>query len=63
MIERWMRDDVLAAAQELRPVAEEAGDPLLRSPFAAGVHEGRQPVRFVPQGGSFPSHAHGQAAP
>ena len=25
MIERWMRDDVLAAVQELRPVAEEAG--------------------------------------
>jgi aryl-alcohol dehydrogenase-like predicted oxidoreductase len=25
MIERWMRDDVLAAVQELRPVAGEAG--------------------------------------
>jgi aryl-alcohol dehydrogenase-like predicted oxidoreductase len=25
MIQRWMRDDVLAAVQELRPVAEEAG--------------------------------------
>jgi aryl-alcohol dehydrogenase-like predicted oxidoreductase len=25
MIQRWMRDDVLTAVQELRPVAEEAG--------------------------------------
>ncbi|MBT2551160.1 aldo/keto reductase, partial [Arthrobacter sp. ISL-65] len=25
MIQRWMRDDVLAAVQELRPVAEETG--------------------------------------